>query len=110
MKIDSGIILEIGGGLSTLLLSRVAKKTNNRIRVVEKSEFWRQFIQSRLILPNVMFMNDPDFLNVDLIFIDTDFTISNPSFYQIIVDNREALCNKMGIPFYRKLKIGHNLG
>lgn len=108
MKIDSGIILEIGGGLSSLLLSRVTKKTNSRLRVVEKSEFWRQFIQSRLTWPNVTFMNEPYFLNVDLVFIDTDFTISNPSWYRVIVDNRQTLCEKMGLRFIPKLKVGVN--
>lgn len=102
-------ILEIGGGLSTLVLSRAMKRTGGQIRTVEQSGFWKNFINSRLSWDNVVFIDSPFFDDADLIFIDTEFEISNPKFYKIIVDNRKNLCDRMNLKFNPYIRIGTNI-
>ena len=102
------VVLEIGGCLSTLVLSRAMRSSKGFVRTVELSKFWEIFIKSRLTVDNVSFFSEPYFVGVDLIFIDTDFTLSHPEWYKVIVDNREKLCEKMNIPFNHKLKVGVN--
>ena len=106
---NHGIVLEIGGGLSTLVISKSIINSKGIVRTVELSEFWKQFIKSRLIRDNVEFYNEPNFAGVDLVFIDTDFVLSNPERYRVIVDNRESLCREMHLPFYANIKIGTNI-
>lgn len=107
-KIKCGIVLEIGGGLSTLVLSKALKSNGGKVRTVEGDLFWRQFIQYRLLWDNVDFLDAPNFIGIDLVFIDNDYKLPNPSWYRVIVDNRQRLCEKMGLRFIPKLKVGVN--
>lgn len=100
-------ILEIGGGLSTLLLSSICKE----VYVIEGSEYWKNFILSKTRCNNVHFISNFDSSKFDLIFIDAQLTDNlkdqiKASKGTILVDNRESLCRELNIPFDSKHKVG----
>jgi hypothetical protein len=106
-------VLEIGGGLSTLLISKAIKVYGGDVRVVEHNPFWISFIQSRITWQNVEVVDKINYTDVEFVFVDNGIDACELYDKKIptIVDNRESLCHDLqyyGFKFNKYLKIGVN--